>query len=96
MKSFFVPFSSGEPATISVNGHRLVLLSRSSRLISESLPHLGADSIRRLRCSKTRAAEERLLQRVSSWAKAGIVIAPKGVELASVIENLESELPWIQ
>lgn len=96
MKKFFVPFSSGRPATISVNGHRLVVLSRSSELISGVLQDIGADSVRRLRYPGSAASEERLFKRVSSWANAGIVIAPKGVAFSSVLQNLESELPWIQ
>ena len=96
MKGYFVPFSSGKPATISVNGHRLVVLSRSAKTISGCLPKLGGDTVKRLQSGETRAEEEQFFKSISDQANAGVVIAPGGVALEVIIENLESELPWIQ
>jgi len=96
MKGYFVPFQSGKPATITVNGHRLVVLSRDPTVIKASLPKLGGDTVKRLKSGQTKEDEDQFFKRLAEKANAGVVIAPGNLELELILSNLEIQLPWLQ
>lgn len=96
MSTFFVPCTGKMPATISVNGHRLVVLSKDRNVLREGLKALGADSLKQVRGGTNAADEERALNRLAKKIRAGLVIAPANVEIEVIIKNLESQLPWLQ
>ena len=96
MTKFFVPFLGDKPAAVSINGHRLIILSRERTALEEELEIVGADTLRTLVTGNSREDESRFLNKLSRTSKAGVVIAPGDLELKDVIRNLEVQLPWLQ
>jgi hypothetical protein len=96
MATLFVPFSGEEPAALDINGHRLLILSKSGEVFDESLNLFGADSVRELELGDTEEAQANLLQSISQVTHAGVVIAPSEISVEDLIRSLEGQLPWIQ
>lgn len=95
MDNFFVPYTGKKPASVCINGHRLVILTHDKDMLEEDLELLGADHIKKLRMSSSEVEQEKVLGRIARQVDGGVVIAPSGVELKEVLKNLESELPWL-
>jgi hypothetical protein len=95
MDNFFVPYTGKKPASVCINGHRLVILTHDKGVLEEDLDLLGADHIKKVRLSSSEAAQQQFLGKIARQVDGGVVIAPSGVELKEVIKNLESELPWV-
>jgi hypothetical protein len=96
MDNFFVPYIGKKPASVCINGHRLVILAHERDILEEDLDLLGADSIKRVKTLQTEQEQEKLFGRLARQVDGGVVIAPEGVGLRDVLKNLESELPWLQ
>ena len=96
MKRFFVPYTGSEPAAVTVNGHRLVILSSVSAPLGDDLVALGADSARPVYSGDSAQEETRVLNNLAKLTNAGVVVAPADVQVRDVIRNLESQLPWLQ
>ena len=96
MTTFYVPFKDKTPATLSINGHRLVILSKDKDAISTGLGLIGADKVRRIRSGPTEVDQAEALQRIGKAANSGVVIAPPDAPLADVVRSLEVDLPWLQ
>lgn len=94
--TYFVPYMGDKPAAVHINGHRLLILAKDIHPFEEGLHYLGADSVRGVRVGASQAEEAKALTKLSRKAKAELVIAPSDLQLAEVIRNLESQLPWIQ
>ena len=94
MSHFFIPYTGASPAAVSIKGHRFVILSREKFPFEDSLDLIGADSVRELEGGTSRD-EEGFLDELAKKIDAGIVVAPSDVDLSDVIENLETELPWL-
>lgn len=95
MDNFFVPYTGKKPASVCINGHKLVILTHDKDMLEEDLELLGADHIKKVRLSSSEADQEKFLGRIARQVDGGVVIAPSGVELKDVLKNLESELPWL-
>ncbi len=93
--SFFVPYTGKKPASVCVNGHRLVILSSERDTIEDELDLFGADRIKKVRLGSSELEQERALGKIARQADGGVVIAPAGVGIRDVLKNLESELPWV-
>jgi hypothetical protein len=93
--SFFVPYTGKKPASVSVNGHRLVILASERGAIEDDLDLLGADRIKKVRLGSSDEEQERTLGKIARQADGGVVIAPAGVGIRDILKNLESELPWV-
>ncbi len=93
--SFFVPYTGKKPASVSINGHRLVILSSERDAMEEELELLGADRIKKVRLGASDVEQERALGKLARQVDGGVVIAPAGVGIRDVLRNLESELPWV-
>ena len=92
----FVPYQGAQPAAVDINGHRLIILSRSRRTLEDSLQVVGADNVRQLKAGGTNEEEEATLYKLAQEVQGGVVVAPHNAGMADVIRNLEAELPWIQ
>ena len=92
----FAPYQGTTPAAVDINGHRLIILSRSRRTLEESLEVVGADNIRQIQSGGTNEEQEATLYRLAQEVQGGVVVAPTTAGMADVIRNLEAELPWIQ
>ena len=96
MKSYYVPYSGKSPVAMSVNGHKLLILSNDKEVLTDSLDLLGADRVRKIVGGSTKADQEKVLSKIARSINADLVIAPREVGIGEVIRNLESQLPWIQ
>ena len=96
MDNFFVPYIGKKPASICINGHRLVILAQERDTLEEDLDLLGADSVKRVKSGVSEQDQEKLFGKLARQVDGGIVIAPEGVGIRDVLKNLESELPWLQ
>jgi hypothetical protein len=95
MNAYFMPYAGEEPATVLINGHRVVLVSRDPEQLEAELESVGGDRICALDEDEY-GGEEQLLTYFAQTTKAHVVMTPTEVPLAAVIEGLERELPWIQ
>jgi len=96
MDKFFVPYTGKKPASVYINGHRLVILAHDRDMLEEDLDLLGADHIKKVRLSSSEDEQQKFLGKIARQVDGGVVIAPSGVELKDVLRNLEHELPWVQ
>jgi len=96
MDNFFVPYIGKKPASVCINGHRLVILSHEKDILEDELDLLGADSIKKVKGIGSELDQEKLFGKIARQIDGGVVIAPEGVGLRDVLKNLESELPWLQ
>ena len=96
MKEYFVPYFGNQPASLCINGHRLVIISQDRQDLVDHLSHLGGDRVEGIVSSGSQQDEVKLLEGLAESAGGGVVVAPSELTLDEVIRNLESELPWIQ
>ena len=96
MKEYFVPYTGDKPASVLINGHRLVIVSQDRDELQSHLNVLGGDCLKEVIASGSREDEMQGLEDLAEEGEGGVVIAPSDVTLDDVIRNLESELPWIQ
>lgn len=94
MAQYFVPYTGKKPAAMSINGHRLVIVSKNREVLENNLELLGADRVQKIR-SKQGVDEDVVFDRVAKSVNGGVVIAPSDVDFAEVLRNLESQLPWL-
>ena len=91
----YVPYVGGEPASVSINGHRMLILSQHEDVLENSLGLFGADHLQEVNIGETSEEQDFALDQLASSAEAGVVVAPLDIEIQEVIRNLELELPWI-
>lgn len=89
----FVPFSSGSPAFVTVNGHRLLIVATEAEDITDELALLNAEELREITISEEL---EHTLSQLAETGQAGVVVVPPGASASDVIQSLHSELPWLQ
>lgn len=92
MNTYFVPYLSDQPLTLHVKGHKLLICGTSYEDLYESLRFLGADE---LRAYNTTEEEDDALCSLAETINGGVILAPDGMEISSVLKNLEAELPWV-
>lgn len=95
MTVYYVPYAGNKPASLSINGHSLLILAQEPEELKANLDAVGADNVRRVVVS-SKAEREVKFSKLARRAKAGLVIAPAELPVGEVIRNLENELPWIQ
>lgn len=95
MANLFIPYSAGRPASLTINGHRLLIISSDKNDLEQHLPMFGGDSLREMEDWGSRAEQEATLEELAGEVGGGVVVAPEELDLLEVIRNLESELPWI-
>jgi hypothetical protein len=95
MSRVFVPYAGDQPASLVINGHRLVIVSTDPRELSANLELLGGDSLKELDDWQLESEWEESLELLATAVGGGVVVAPEDSDLEEVIRSLESELPWI-
>lgn len=95
MTKMYVPYTKDIPATISVNGHTLVIISRNSQVLRKGLDVLGGDSIREITLNNEPDEEALVLANLATTIKGGVVLAPSSMPLSTMIASLEKQLPWL-
>lgn len=93
MGRFFVPYSGNIPAAIEIKGHRLLVVAASENDLAHNEQILGSDTIREFYLLENEEAET--LAGLAKEVQGGIVLAPPGMSLTSMIVNLEHDLPWL-
>lgn len=91
-----MPYMGRRPASVSINGHRLVILAHDRDTLEEDLDLLGADRVKTFTLGENPDEHDTLIGKIARQVDGGVVIAPEGVNLREVLKNLESELPWVQ
>ncbi len=92
MDKFFIPYSHGTPVAIEIKGHRLVLVGTDEDTMLDDLSLVGGDTIRELDLPDD---DKVTLADLAASVRGGIVMAPPGISLHSVLVDLETELPWV-
>lgn len=95
MEPIFVPYAGTHPATIDINGHRLVILSQEREQLEDCLELLGGDHVFEVDQTNFETSEE-VLQGLAEESKARLVVTPLDVEIPQVLEQLRINLPWPQ
>ncbi|MDC0357527.1 hypothetical protein OAO01_01830 [Oligoflexia bacterium] len=96
MTEYFIPYAGKQPASLNINGHKLVIVSQDRQELMDHLQVLGGDRLEELRSGASREEEQELLEDLADRIDGGVVVAPSDIELDEVIRDLQSELPWIQ
>lgn len=96
MTTYFIPYSNNQPASIEVKGHRLLLVATNPEDIEENLDEIGGDRVEQLEIAGNHLEQSVALSSLAESIKGGVVLAPPGVSLSNMLDNLEKELPWMQ
>jgi hypothetical protein len=121
MERIYIPYINEKPLTISVKGHRILIVTEDVLSIESLLPTLEnfrrsidsaniypISSAKKRSLKKTKASlqfkdlecdteEDKalLVERIASSESAHVVFAPEGESLNSIIDYIETSLPWI-
>lgn len=93
MTTLYVPYQGDQPAHINIKGHRLLILTSSEEELKTDLDLFDGTDIREFEFGDD---DSQALAKLAASVSAGVVLPPAGMSISSVIENLESELPWVQ
>jgi len=96
MAEIYIPYSGKRPASLEINGHKVIILSTNKEMFESDLNIIGADNIKQLKSSSSAKGQEKALTALAKKANAGVVLSPLGMDLDELIKNLEHELPWVQ
>lgn len=91
----YVSYAGDEPASLTINGHRIVILSKDPEQLLQHLELLGGDRV----CAVEEEGEddeEALIKSLASTSHAHIVITPTEIDVEDILKTLERDLPWIQ
>ena len=92
MEKFFIPYKADKPASICVNGHRLIIVTTDSDTFEAT--ELEHDSVQEVECEADDL--ENMLAHLGTEHSTGVVLAPSDIEHDELIASLSEELPWIQ
>ncbi len=96
MNKYFVTCEDGKPASLLINGHRLVIISSDPGDLEDHMELLGGTTLAELGDMETPDEEDPRLLELATSVDAGVVVAPDDIDVSELIRNLEDELPWIQ
>jgi hypothetical protein len=96
MSQLFAPFKGSDPAAVTINGHRIIILGSDRSELEEGLELVGGDRLRRLRVGDSDRGHERVLQRLAYRVRGGVVIAPPDTSVSALLDSLREQLPWVQ
>jgi hypothetical protein len=96
MAKYFAPYVGKEPAALSINGHKLLIVARDRSCLEDALEIIGGDRVKGFQAGRSRESRDDLFERLAKKINGGVVIAPPHTEVSDIIRNLEIELPWLQ
>ena len=94
MNRLFIPFLNNSPLTLSIKGHRLLIVSTDKEDCSNYQKQYENCIIKEYEILEEN--EEDFFQELTQQYDTGIVVAPIGADMQTVIDSLEHELPWVQ
>jgi len=95
METLYAPFHNDQPAAVTVNGHRVVVVSADPTILEESLAILGATTVAPLAEGEVTDPEE-LVDDLARTSAAYVVVTPSEISVAEMLTSLGESLPWIQ
>lgn len=96
MTTYFVPYINDKPAQIELKGHKLLVVSVEAQNLAAELAQVGADNIKEMEVDDNPLEQSSQLAKLAESIKGGIVLAPPGISISSMLNSLEKELPWMQ
>jgi hypothetical protein len=96
MKKFYIPYNGTKPATVSINGHQLLIVSDDKTTLAGNLEDLNADHCEAIRGGSSERDHESILTNLARQNKAGLVVAHSEIPMPQLLESLKAELPWMQ
>jgi len=96
MGQLYIPYKGEKPATVTINGHRLVLISSDKSEFENKLELLGADQLEVIESGESQEEQDVSLYKLAEKVEGGVVVAPSEVKLEDILKNLEQQLPWVQ
>lgn len=96
MVNFFVPYVGERPASLTINGHIILILGQERENMMDGLEVIGGDHIEELQVGDSQEEQATTLNQIAQSTHAGVVIAPGDVELGDLIQSLKGQLPWVQ
>jgi len=90
--AFFVPFKAGLPVTTEIKGHKLLIVGTNEQIMLEDLDWLGGDSVQVIEVSSDDNQE---LSELAASIGSGVVMAPEGISIHTVLADLNKQLPWV-
>ena len=96
MTRLYIPYAGKSPTSLSVNGHKLILVSRSKAAIEDELDAVGADRLKAVKIEDSEMAEDEFLTALAKKNHAGILLVPEELSYTQLKRALEDNLPWIQ
>ena len=95
MSALFIPYLGNRPATIDVNGHRIVILAEERAQLEECLEAVGAERVFEVDPETFRTTEE-AVNGIAEATHARVITAPPDVNLLQLLDGLKYALPWVQ
>lgn len=95
MANLFVPYSGSNPAAVTINGHKLLILSRDKDELERNLDLINADHLLEIEGGESAEEQDELLYKLGQTIQGGIIIAPSEARMEEVLESLKSQLPWV-
>lgn len=96
MRLLFAPYNGTLPASVVINGHKLIILSQDKQELEDNLGLVGGEHIEPIPSSASVEEQDKILYHLAEAIQGGIVIAPAEEKIEEVIRNLETQLPWVQ
>lgn len=94
MEKLYVPYAGGEPATVDINGHRVVILSHERETLEDEIGIVGGDNVVAVE-EEGLNDESEAMRRLAETAHAHVILSPKEVSLAEFVQSLTEALPWV-
>jgi hypothetical protein len=95
MKHIYVPYSGEAPASLLINGHRVLIVSPEPEQLQAHLEDFGGDHLQEMNCEETDNAATELLESLAKKIEGGVVVAPGDIRLEQILHELEAGLPWV-
>lgn len=95
MSTWFVPYKKSRPAPMTINGHRLVIVSPDKADLEENLSQFGGDRIKTIDLGLSEEDQKNEIERLAKSVNGGVVIAPENMGFDELLENLKEQLPWV-
>ncbi len=92
----YAPYKGNTPACVSINGHKLLILSTDAGELEENMHLVGATRLKKIKAGESVEEHSARLTKLAKVAKSGIVVAPTEVGFDELLKNLEEQLPWVQ
>ncbi len=92
LETFFIPYVHGNPLAVDIKGHRLLLVGTDPELMNDQLEFIGGDTLRELKLPE---GDRDQLAEIAASVRGGVVVAPEGMTLGDLLDDLETELPWV-